>query len=178
MDPSVRECRSAPVVWLTGLSSAGKTTLSRNLAHHLECRGCRVEVLDGDEVRQLLCKDLGFSKKDRDENIRRIGYVAGLLAKHGVLVIVSAISPYRDARDQLRRQIPGFFEVYVNAPLHVCEGRDVKGLYQKSRAGQIQGLTGVDDPYEPPLNPEVECRTECETIEESVQKILDFLPFQ
>ncbi len=137
--------------------------------------GRRVEVLDGDIVRQRLCKDLGFSKKDRDENIRRIGFVAELLSKHGVTVVVAAISPYRAVRDEVRKLIPAFIEVYVNAPVEICEVRDVKGLYRKARAGQISGFTGVDDPYEPPLRPEVECRTDLETVEQSLQKILDYI---
>jgi bifunctional enzyme CysN/CysC len=162
-------------VWLTGLSSAGKTTLGEELFDRLRDMGHRVEMLDGDIVRQRLCKDLGFSKPDRDENIGRVGFVAELLARNSVIVIVCAISPYRAARDEVRSHIPGFIEVYVNAPLEVCEHRDVKGLYRKARAGQLQAFTGIDDPYEPPLQPEVECRTDLETVEESVQKILDHL---
>jgi bifunctional enzyme CysN/CysC len=160
------------VVWLTGLSSAGKTTLGEELFDRLRATGRKVEMLDGDIVRQRLCKGLGFSKQDRDENIRRVGFVAELLAKHGVIVIVSAISPYRAIREEVRSRIPGFIEVYVNAPLDVCEHRDVKGLYRKARAGELRGFTGIDDPYEPPLQPEVECRTDLETVEESVQKIM------
>src|SRR5271170_5601188 len=163
------------VVWLTGLSSAGKSTLGEELFDRLRAIGHRVELLDGDIVRQRLSKDLGFSKEDRDENIRRIGFVAELLARNGVTVIVSAISPYRAMRAEVRLSIPSFVEVYVNAPLDVCEGRDVKGLYRRARAGELHGFTGVDDPYEAPLQPEVECRTDLETVEESVQKILDCL---
>ena len=159
-------------IWLTGLSSAGKTTLSTAVAARLIERGHRVELLDGDEIRRNLCSDLGFSKHDRDENIRRIGYVAGLLSRNGVIVVVAVISPYREARDAVRRSIPNFVEVYVNAPLAVCESRDVKGLYRKARSGAITGFTGVDDPYEAPLNPEVECRTDLETLEDCVAKIL------
>lgn len=162
-------------VWFTGLSSAGKTTLSQALYDRLWARGCKVELLDGDAVRQHLCKDLGFSKDDRDENIRRIGFVAGLLTKNGVIVLVSAISPYRSVRDEIRRNIGDFVEVYVNAPLEVCERRDVKGLYKKARAGQIQKFTGIDDPYEPPLNPELECQTDRETVSEGVKRILEYL---
>lgn len=163
------------VIWLTGLSSAGKSTLANQLSKRLEAYPRRVEALDGDVVRQRLCRDLGFSKKDRDANIERVGFVAELLAKHGVMVIVSAISPYRLARDAVRSRIPGFIEVYVNAPLAVCERRDVKGLYQKARAGEIHAFTGIDDPYEPPLQPEIECRTDLETIDQSVQRILDYI---
>ncbi len=163
------------VVWLTGLSSAGKTTLGHELFDRLRASGHKVELLDGDLVRQRLSKGLGYSKEDRDENIRRIGFVAELLARNGVTVIVSAISPYRALRTEVRQSIPGFVEVYVNAPLDVCETRDVKGLYRRARAGELHGFTGIDDPYEAPLEPEVECRTDLETVEESVQKILNHL---
>jgi len=163
------------VIWLTGLSSAGKTTIGGALFDRLRDMGNKIEMLDGDVVRQHLSKGLGFSREDRDENIRRIGFVAELLARNGIFVIVSAISPYRATRDEVRGLIPSFTEVYVNAPLEVCESRDVKGLYQKARAGALRGFTGIDDPYEPPLDPEVECRTDLETVEESVQKILDYL---
>lgn len=122
-----------------------------------------------------MTKGLGFSKEDRDENIRRIGFVAQLLTRHGVIVIVSAISPYREIRDEVRHKIGRFVEVYVNAPLAVCEQRDVKGLYKRARAGEIRNFTGIDDPYELPLNPEVECRTDLETIEESAAKVLQKL---
>jgi adenylylsulfate kinase len=136
--------------------------------------GQAVEMLDGDVMRRHLCKDLGFSRQDRNENIRRIGYVAEILARNGILVIVSLVSPYRAARDEIRRRIPGFIEVYVNAPLQVCELRDVKGLYRKLRAGEIHGVSGIDDPYEAPEQPEVECHTDRETIEESTEKILTY----
>jgi adenylylsulfate kinase len=159
-------------IWLTGLSGSGKTTLSALLAAELSNLGCRVEVLDGDVIRRNLCKELGFTKEDRDENIRRIGFVANLLTKNNVIVIVAAISPYRAIREEVRQSIGLFFEVFVNSPLEVCEKRDVKGLYQKARTGQIQSFTGVSDPYEPPLNPEVECRTDQESVMESAQKIL------
>jgi adenylyl-sulfate kinase len=160
-------------VWLTGLSSAGKSTLSRAVYERLRVRGRRVELLDGDEVRQQLSRGLGFSKEDRNENVRRIGFVAEMLARHGVIVIVAAISPYREARDELRSRSSKFLEVYVNASLKVCEERDVKGLYRKARSGEIPRFTGIDDPYEPPLSPDVECRTDRETIVESAKKIVD-----
>jgi adenylylsulfate kinase len=163
------------LIWLTGLSSAGKTTLSRLLAEELRNKGEKVEVLDGDVLRNGLCKDLGFSKTDRDENIRRIGYVAQLLVKTGIVVIVAAVSPYRELRDQIRAMTSGFVEVYVNAPLPVCEQRDVKGLYRKARGGELLHFTGIDDPYEAPLTPEVECRTDKETVFESVNKVLRYL---
>ena len=175
MAPVKRSEGQGVVVWLTGLSSAGKSTLGEELFGRLRALGHKVEMLDGDIVRQRLSKGLGFSKEDRDENIRRIGLVAELLARNGVTVIVSAISPYRALRDEVRRSIPAFVEIYVNAPLAVCERRDVKGLYRRARAGEIHGFTGVDDPYEAPLQAEVECRTDLETVEASVQKILLYL---
>lgn len=159
-------------VWFTGLSGAGKTTIRMAVEQELRARGYRVEVLDGDIVRENLTKGLGFSKADRDENIRRIGFVAHLLSRNGVIVLVSAISPYREIRDEVRQRIGHFIEVYVNAPLAVCEARDVKGLYKRARAGEIKQFTGIDDPYEPPIDPEVECRTDRETLEESVTKVL------
>lgn len=162
-------------VWFTGLSGAGKTTIARAVEKELLKRACRVEVLDGDIVRQNLTKGLGFSKEDRDENIRRIGFVAHLLTRNGVIVLVAAISPYRAVRKEVRGRIGDFIEVYVNAPLEVCEQRDVKGLYKKARAGEIKNFTGIDDPYEPPLHPDVECRTDRESIGESVAKVLDVL---
>jgi adenylylsulfate kinase len=160
-------------VWFTGLSSAGKTTISQSLHETLQARGYRVEWLDGDVVRQRLSKDLGFSKQDRDENIRRIGALAGQLTEGGAIVLVSAISPYRAVRDEVRLAIGAFLEVWVHAPLAVCEQRDIKGIYRRGRAGEIHNVTGLDDPYEHPLAPEVECRTDCETLEQSAAKVLD-----
>lgn len=159
-------------VWFTGLSGAGKTTISRAVGNRLKSYGQKLEILDGDIVRLNLCKGLGFSKEDRDENIRRVAFVAGLLTRNQVTVLVSAISPYREIRQEVRERIGNFVEVYVNAPLQVCEQRDVKGLYKKARAGEIKNFTGIDDPYEPPFNPDVECRTDLETVEESVSKVL------
>lgn len=159
-------------IWFTGLSGAGKTTLCRAVEQKLRENGCRVEVLDGDLIRENITSGLGFSKEDRDENVRRIGFLAQMLTRNNVIVLVAAISPYRSARDKVRHNIENFIEVYVNAPLEVCEERDVKGLYQKARSGKIPHFTGIDDPYEPPLNPEVECRTDRETLEESVAKVL------
>ncbi len=160
-------------MWLTGLSGAGKSTIALALAEVLKEKGRkRLELLDGDIVRQNLTKGLGFSKEDRDENIRRIGFVAHLLTRNGVIVIVSAISPYRDIRQEVSDRIGDFIEVYVNAPLEVCEQRDVKGLYKKARSGEIKQFTGISDPYDSPLTPTVECRTDQETIDESVAKII------
>lgn len=158
-------------VWFTGLSGAGKTTISRRVEQDLLDQGYKVELLDGDVIRQTLTKGLGFSREDRDENIRRIGFVAHLLTRNGVIVLVSAISPYRSVRQEVRQMVGSFIEVYVNAPLEICEQRDVKGLYQKARAGEIQQFTGIDAPYEAPLNPEVTCYTGEESIEESVAKV-------
>jgi adenylylsulfate kinase len=162
-------------IWLTGLSGAGKTTISNALEQELRSRYSKIEVLDGDIVRENLTKGLGFSKPDRDENIRRIGFVANLLTRNGVVVLVSAISPYREIRQEVKQKVGDFIEVYVNAPLAVCESRDVKGLYKKARAGEIKSFTGIDHPYEAPINPEVECRTDIETLEESVAKIISKL---
>ncbi len=160
-------------IWLTGLSGAGKSTIALALAEVLQAKGVqRLELLDGDIVRQNLTKGLGFSKEDRDENIRRIGFVAHLLTRNGVIVIVSAISPYREIRQEVSDRIGEFMEVYVNAPLEVCEQRDVKGLYKKARTGEIKHFTGISDPYDSPLSPTVECHTDQETIGDSVQKII------
>jgi bifunctional enzyme CysN/CysC len=159
-------------VWFTGLSSAGKSTISRAVCEKLWAKGHRVELLDGDVIRQHLSKDLGFSKNDRDENIRRIGFAAELLTRNGVIVLVAAISPYRAVRDEMRRRIGRFVEVYVNAPLEVVEQRDLKGIYRRARAGELRGVTGLDDPYEAPLAPELECQTGHETLAESVGKVI------
>jgi len=162
-------------LWLTGLSGAGKTTIASGVMAELLSKNCPVELLDGDVIRSHLSKGLGFSKEDRDTNIRRIGFVASLLSRNGVIVIVAAVSPYRETRDEVRQSTTNFIEVYVEAPLTLCESRDVKGLYAKARAGQIPHFTGIDDPYEPPLNPEIVCHTGLETIEESVSKVMAFL---
>jgi adenylyl-sulfate kinase len=143
------------------------------LTGRLRARGWQAEFLDGDVIRRELWRDLGFGKADREENIRRLGFVAALLARNGVVAVVSAVSPYRAARDRVRHESSGFLEVYVNAPLAVCEQRDVKGMYRQARAGGLPGFTGVDDPYEAPLEPEVECRTDVESIDESAGKILE-----
>jgi len=163
-------------LWFTGLSGSGKSTLAQYLTPKLKELGKRVEVLDGDEVRENLSKGLGFSKEDRDTNIRRIGFVANLLARNGVVAITAAISPYRDVRGEVRSKAQAaFVEVYVNCPVDVLEDRDTKGLYKKARAGLIKNFTGVNDPYEAPENPEVLVDTSKETIEVSAEKILAYL---
>lgn len=166
-----RESYDGLTVWLTGLSGAGKTTIARHLQARLRERHA-VELLDADIVRTCLCKDLGFSSEDRNENVRRLGFVASLLNQRGILVLVTAISPYRAVRDEVRRRIVRFVEVFVNAPISTCEMRDVKGLYKKVRAGEITSFTGIDQTYEPPLAPEVECCTDRESIETSVLKVI------
>jgi len=162
-------------VWFTGLSGAGKSTLAEMLFHELRRRDSKVELLDGDVVRTNLSKGLGFSKEDRDTNILRIGFVANLLTRNGVATIVSAISPYRDARNECRAQIKDFVEVFVHATVEECAKRDVKGLYQKALSGEITGFTGVSDPYEPPPSPEIYLDTMSQTPDESLQLILDKL---
>ena len=159
-------------LWFTGLSGSGKTTITNLLVKELRKRGSKLEVLDGDVVRENLSKGLGFSKEDRDTNIRRIAFVANLLSRNGVPVITAAISPYREIRDEARQMMDGrFIETYIKASVEVCEDRDVKGLYAKARSGEIKEFTGVSDPYEPPVNPEVTINTHLETPEESAAKI-------
>jgi adenylyl-sulfate kinase len=169
--PSVTTEGPGCCLWFTGYSGAGKSTIAGIVADELRARGRRVEVLDGDEVREHLSKGLGFSKEDRDTNIRRIGYVASLLARNGVIAITAAISPYRAVRDEVRGWIDDFVEVFVDTPIEVCEARDVKGLYARARSGEVPVFTGVSDPYEPPVNPEVTINTHLETPEESAAKI-------
>ena len=162
-------------IWLTGLSGSGKTTIGENLVSVLKQRGHNVELLDGDVVRTNLSKGLGFSKEDRDTNILRIGFVSNLLTRNGVFAIAAAISPYRDIRQQVRDEIGDFIEVYVKCPLEELIRRDVKGLYEKAIRGEIKNFTGVSDPYEEPLNPEVTINTDQETVEESLKKVLTAL---
>ena len=161
------------VVWLTGLPRSGKTTLAFQLRQELHSRGRKVEVLDGDELVQQFNKGLGFSKEDRDERDRRIAYVAQLLARNGVVVIVAAISAYQEARDSARKSIGQFVEVYVKCPVEVCIERDYKGHYEKALSGEIPNFTGISDPYEPPISPEVVVETDRESVEASQAKILN-----
>lgn len=164
------------VLWFTGLSGAGKSTLSARVAAHLGEAGCPVELLDGDEVRTHLSKGLGFSREDRDTNVRRIGFVARLLARHGVVAITAAISPYRDVREEQRRLAEadgaGFCEVYMECPIEVLAERDVKGLYRKALAGEIPHFTGVSDPYEPPARPDVVIRSDRDSVEQGMERVL------
>ena len=159
-------------IWFTGLSGSGKSTLSEVIEHRLKARGRNVEVLDGDIVRTHLSKGLGFSREDRDTNIKRIAFVCGLLTRNGVACISAAISPYRDTRAWAREHIGNFIEVYVKCPIEVCRQRDVKGLYKLADEGKLKGFTGVDDPYEEPEHPELVVETDRETIEESVSRVL------
>ncbi|MSP16410.1 MAG: adenylyl-sulfate kinase [Myxococcales bacterium] len=167
------------VLWFTGLSGSGKSTLSVPVAERLRKAGYRVEILDGDEVRTNLSKGLGFSKEDRDTNIRRIGFVAELLAKNGVVAITAAISPYRDVREEVRGKVTrhgaGFCEVYVSCPIGVLAERDVKGLYKKALAGEVKNFTGVSDPYEAPLTPDVTVASDHDTVEQGIERIIGTL---
>lgn len=163
---AIQTGQATPVLWFTGLSGAGKTTTARHLERMLRKRGYRTELLDGDELRETICKGLGFSREDRLENITRIAYVANLLSRNGVIVLVSAITPYREMRDNVREQVAGFVEIYVNCPLAECERRDVKGLYAKVRRGELSRFTGITDPYEEPEHPEITLRTDLAGAEE------------
>lgn len=174
-DDSSRPPSHGLTVWLTGISSSGKTTIARGVYGKILERKLRVEWLDGDRIRQTLSKGLGYSREDRNEHIRRIGFVADLLTRNGVVVLVSAIAPYRDIRTEMRAKIKCFLEVYVHAPLQICEQRDINGIYRRYRAGKLRGVTGLDDPYEPPLDADVECRTDLESISESVDKVTGIL---
>lgn len=162
-------------LWLTGLSGAGKTSIAQALEARLKAQGRYVERLDGDTVRQGLTRDLGFSKEDRDKNIERVTYVAKLLSRNGVAVLCAFISPYRAARDIARAETHNFVEVHVHAPLEVCIARDVKGLYAKALRGEVKNFTGVDDPYEAPLAPEIVLETHQQTLDESVAQVWAYL---
>jgi len=165
-------------LWFTGLSGSGKTAIAKRVEQELRRRGLKVERLDGDIVRQSLTRDLGFSKEDRDKNIERVTFVAKLLTRNGVAVLCSFISPYRARRAKSREEIGEFVEVYVECPVEVCAERDVKGLYARAFAGEIENFTGVSDPYEPPENPEIVCRTAEETVEESTAHVIGWLEQQ
>lgn len=162
----------APVLWFTGLSGAGKSTIARRVCDALIKDEVAVEILDGDQVRAVLSPDLGFSKSDRDTQVRRLGYMAHLLSKHGVTVLVSAISPYREARDAALALSPKAVEIFVDAPLETLEERDTKGLYARYRKGELKGLTGVDDPYEVPHSPALSLRTDSNALEACVEDVL------
>jgi adenylylsulfate kinase len=163
-------------IWFTGLPCSGKTTLATLLYNHLLQEGIsNVELLDGDVVRQYLTGGLGFTKQDRDENIRRIGWLSRMLNKHGVNAIVAAISPYRDIREEQKKLIENYFEVYVSCPVEICEQRDVKGMYKKAREGIIEHFTGINDPYEEPLTPDIVIETDKLSIEDSLKMILKAL---
>lgn len=168
------------ILWFTGLSGAGKSTLAERLVTEFKQRGYKVELLDGDEIRTHLSKGLGFSKEDRDTNIRRIGWVARVLARNGVIAITAAISPYREIRDEIRAETDSegrttFVEVFAHAPLEALVDRDVKGLYKKALAGEIKNFTGVSDPYEAPEQPEITAYTSTETVDQSLARILGYL---
>ncbi|HEX2032534.1 MAG TPA: adenylyl-sulfate kinase [Actinomycetota bacterium] len=167
-----RPAESGFTVWFTGLSGSGKSTLAEMLVDVLEARGHRYELLDGDVVRTHLSKGLGFSKEDRDTNILRIGWVAERLTYHGAATVVSAISPYREARERVRGAIPAFVEVFVSCPVEECARRDRKGLYEKAFRGEITGFTGVDDPYEPPIDPELVLETDKLSPEDCLERLV------
>ena len=166
-------------VWLTGLPSAGKSTIAEAAAALLAAQDVRVQVLDGDAMRRTLCSDLGFSAGDRHTNVRRVGFVSELLSRHGVIVLVPVIAPYRLSREEVRehhrQQETRYIEVYVDAPVSICMQRDVKGLYKKHRAGELKGLTGMDDPYEAPLCPELHLRTDQMSVDEAAKTVLALL---
>ncbi|WP_414576934.1 adenylyl-sulfate kinase [Anabaena sp. CCY 9402-a] len=166
------------ILWLTGLSGADKTTIAKGVAQELQKRNYLTEVLDGDIVRTYLSQGLGFSKQDRDTNVQRIGFVANLLSRNGIIAIAAVISPYRQVREELKQTTTNFIEIYVQAALAVCESRDVKGLYAKARAGQIKHFTGISDPYEEPINPDIICQTDQFTVEQCVNQVLHYLETQ
>ena len=158
-------------LWLTGMSGAGKSTISDELMARFRAAGARVELLDGDIVRTNLSQGLGFSREDRDANVRRIGFVAEMLSRNGIIVVVAAISPYRSTRDEVKAKIANFVEVFVDCPIEVLAARDVKGLYKKALVGEVGQFTGISDPYEAPLHPGVTVRTDTETLAQSVGKV-------
>jgi adenylyl-sulfate kinase len=175
MDNAKSKEQKGFTLWFTGLPCSGKTAVADKVAEVLRESGLKVERLDGDIVRQSLTRDLGFSKEDRNENIRRVTFVAKLLTRNGVAVLTSFISPYREIREHARREIGNFIEVYVKCPVEVCIERDTKGMYEKAQKGEIKEFTGVSDPYEEPLNPEILLETDKETLEESTDKVIQRL---
>jgi len=179
--PGADQAQQGLTVWFTGLSGAGKTTICRSVHAELLTLGYRAEMLDAEVVRKQLWPDLGFSKADRDENIRRIGFLAQSLTRNGIIALVAAISPYRAVRDEVRNQICRFLEVHVDAPLHVCEERDPKGLYRRARCGDLRGFTGIDDPYEVPLAPEIRCATDQDPVnacrDQVISGVLEYLSY-
>jgi adenylyl-sulfate kinase len=163
----------APTIWFTGLSGAGKSTLAAAVADRMLRSSIRHQVLDADQVRKHLCPDLGFSNEDRTENVRRLVYVAGMLSRHRITMLVAAVSPLRQMRELARGALPNFLEVFVDAPLQICRGRDPFGLYRRHANGEIHNLSGVDSPYEAPVRPEVHCNTDLETIQDSAAKVME-----
>jgi adenylylsulfate kinase len=159
-------------LWFTGLSGSGKSTIAERVHEELRRRGVAVEYIDGDALREVFPKT-GFTRDEREEHLRRTGYMASRLAAHGVTVVASFVSPYRESRDFIRRLAPGFVEIYVSTPLDECERRDVKGLYARARRGEIKNFTGIDDPYEPPVSPELTLDTRTLTVEQGVAQVLD-----
>ena len=166
---------AAPLVWFTGLSGAGKSTLARGVFTSLQAQGLPVELLDADQVRRHLCAGLGFTRQDREENVRRLGYVAGLLTRHGVWTLVAAMSPFQAGRAAIRSQSECFVEVFVDAPLDVCERRDPVSLYRRFRAGEIKNVSGLDELYEAPEHPEIHCRTAHAGVEQNTAQVMAYL---
>jgi adenylylsulfate kinase len=172
--PPVRTRTTAPVLWFTGLSGSGKSTIAVKVHQELLRRGVDVEYIDGDALREVF-PNTGFTRAEREEHLRRTGYMASRLAAHGVTVVASFVSPYRESRDFIRRHCPGFLEIYVSTPLEECERRDVKGLYTRARRGEIRNFTGIDDPYEPPEHPELTLDTRALTVDQCVARVLERL---
>ena len=175
MDSQSRSSSGGFTLWFTGLPCAGKSTLASEIGVELRKRGHSLEILDGDVVRTTLCKGLGFSKEDRDENISRLGWACNLLNRHGIVAVTAVVSPYREARNRVRKGIPRFIEIYVKAPLSVCMDRDVKGLYAKAMAGELSHFTGVNDPYEEPMAPDIIVETHNNSVAQCVSSIIDHL---
>jgi adenylylsulfate kinase len=171
--PAPRTGTAAPVLWFTGLSGSGKSTIAVKVHQELLRRGVEVEYIDGDALREVF-PQTGFTREEREEHLRRTGYMASRLAAHGITVVASFVSPYRESRDFIRKHCPGFVEIYVSTPLEECERRDVKGLYARARRGEIRNFTGIDDPYEPPDHPELTLDTRALTVDQCVARVLEF----